>query len=122
MKNLKYKAVDGRGLPVALPVPSTAVNGVPLALGNAGLYGIPITDRVTPELRAALRAPQGLRDGQATVLLPGIGMSVDLGVVPNGTALFSKLYLSAAGALTTTNTDLFVGWLLPGNYVGMRNN
>lgn len=122
MKNLKYSATDGQGLRLALPVPATAQNGRPLTLGADGLLVIPMTDRVTPDLRKLGKAPQGLRDGQASCYVPGVGQVLDLGAVPAAHPLFSKLYLSAAGALTATNTDTFVGWLFPGNLVAIRGN
>lgn len=115
MKNEKYYGDgQGRGLAIALPVPAGTVIGRPTTIGPAGdpMLIIPITDRQTATLRAAGKGA-GLKDGEATCYVPGFGQVLDLGAVPGGVVIGQKVYLSAAGALTTTNTDLYVGRVVP---------
>ncbi|GAA4002335.1 hypothetical protein GCM10022631_11270 [Deinococcus rubellus] len=122
MRNLKFKSDNGRGVSLALTVPVGTVAGQLVPIGAAGLYGYAETDAVTPALRTLGRAPQGLRDGQATVNLPGIGQVIDLGILPGGTNDGDKLYQTPGGAVTATATsNLFIGWKL-GAYVGLRDN
>jgi hypothetical protein len=124
MKNMKYKAADAAGLVFALPVPADAMNGRPVKLGEAGLFGILMTDRVTPALRAAGKAPQGLKDGQASVLLPGIGSAVDYGPLGAEIGLFFPVHVDAAGMVYPEASDatVTVGYRLPGDLVAVRSN
>lgn len=128
MKNQLFYAPDGRGLKLKLPLPAGAKIGVPVVVGPGGMIAVPFTDRVTPELRAAGKAPQGLRNGEASCFIPGLGLVIDLGPMPAGVVTGQKLYLSAAGALTTLNTDTYVGYAIPlpepmvGFGVGVRGN
>lgn len=115
MKNEKYYGDgQGRGLAIALPVPAGAVNGRPTTVGPVGdpMLVIPFTDRQTPALRAAGKGA-GLKDGEASCYVPGFGQILDLGALPGGVVVGQKVYLSAAGALTTTDTDLYVGRVVP---------
>lgn len=124
MKNLKHKSQDGRGVVLALTVPAGTIAGRPLALGNGGLIGVPVTERATPTLRAEGRAPQGLKDNEASVCLPGIGMTLDLGARPGGAVDFGKAYIDANGTLAAAPGAGFtdIGFYLPGGLVGIRCN
>lgn len=122
MRNLKYKSDNGRGVTLALAVPVGTVAGQLVPIGAAGLYGYAETDAASPALRTVGRAPQGLRDGQASVNLPGIGQVIDLGVLPAGTNDGDKLFQTPGGVLATSAAgNLFIGWKL-GAYVGLRDN
>ncbi|MFC3833498.1 hypothetical protein [Deinococcus rufus] len=110
----QYGDGQGRGLRIALPVPNGTVNGRPVAIGPNGdtIIVIPMTDRSTADTRAKGQG-QGLKEGYASCFVPGFHQILDLGALPNGVVLGQKVYLSAAGALTTTNTDLYVGRVMP---------
>ncbi|MBZ9715498.1 hypothetical protein [Deinococcus multiflagellatus] len=115
MKNQKYYGDQhGRGLAIALPVPDGTVSGRPTTIGPAGdpVLVVPFTERQTPAQRA-LGWGQGLKDGEASCYVPGFGQILDLGAMPAGVVIGQKVYLSAAGMLTTTTTDLYVGRVMP---------
>ncbi len=122
MKNLKYKSDNGRGVTLALTV-TGAVSGQIVLIGNAGLFGIAETDTVTQALIDAGKRPQGLKVGEASVNLPGIGQLIaPLTALPAGND-GDKVYRDAStGNLTATATaNLFVGWRLKG-FLAVRNN
>ena len=87
---------------VPMPVPSGTVSGQVVAIGSDGLVGYAITDRVTQaQLDSKTQTlPQGLRDGQASVELIGVGISVNL-QLPAGTA-GSRVYVTPGGAYSGT--------------------
>ncbi|AFZ67079.1 hypothetical protein [Deinococcus peraridilitoris] len=122
MKNMKHRSQDGRGITLALTVPAGATNGRPVALGGGGLYGVLETERVTADMLKAGTAPQGLREGQASVNLPGIGQTIDVGALPVAIADFGRVYLTPAGAPSEVAAgNTWIGWRL-GNFVGLRSN
>ncbi len=118
MKTLLYSAPDGRGTPLALPVPAGTVNGRPTFLGD-GLVAVPFTDRVTPEIRAANRAPQGVPNGWASCFLPSVTMvlaaSAFTGGLPAGVQQYERLYLHPNGSLDNVASGAlqFLGWAIP---------
>lgn len=132
MINEKYHAPDGRGLKLKLPVPANAKPGVPILVGE--MLVIPTTVRATPELRKArVMLPQGLRDGEASCFIPGLGsllstgVGTDLGPLPEGISVGAKVYRDNDGPLSATGT-LHIGYVIPlpeperGLGVGVRGN
>ena len=126
MISLKYKSDDGRGVTLALTVPATAKRGQAVALGTAGFFGILETDRVTDDILKAGNAPQGLKTGQASVNLPGVGQVLYFATIPGTIPDFGKVYTSGDGAGTLTDTAaagaVQLGWKLPNGYVAIRYN
>ena len=124
MKNLKYKADNGRGVVLPLAVPAGNVAGNVVAIGTAGLYGICETDAVTDQLRLLGKAPQGLRNGQASVVLPQVGSVYDLGPLPPGMNDGDKVFVDPTTqtlAAAQAGANVWVGWKL-GAYVGFTSN
>jgi len=119
--NQRHRSEWGDGVVLEVPVPASAQPGVPLAFGAAGLYGIPETARATDAAIRAGTAPASTRAGNASVQFPGIGQTRNLGAIPAGIVEYGKVYVDATGALTNTNTDLFIGYKL-GALVLVRNN
>lgn len=131
MQHEKYYAPDGRGLKLKLPVPASAKPGVPILVGE--MLVIPTTVRATPELRKIGNVPQGLRNGEGSCFIPGLGsllgtgLGTELGPLPDGITVGAKVYLDAAGALATSGA-LFIGYVIPlpepgeGFGVGIRPN
>ncbi|GGL18403.1 hypothetical protein [Deinococcus radiotolerans] len=113
MKNRVYAAETGEGLKIKLPLPTTAQNGIPTTYGPSGLRVVPQTDVATAALRAVGKVPQGLKDGEASCVLPGITMVLDLGTLPAGVAGGQAIYREPDGDLTLTATADFVGYALP---------
>ena len=112
MKNVVYKAETGEGLKIALALPLTALNGVPITYGPSGLRVIPQTDVATAALRAIGKVPQGLKNGEASCVLPGISLVLDLGTLPPGTQGGPAIY-RIDDELTLTDTGDFIGYALP---------
>ncbi|AIZ44862.1 hypothetical protein QR90_06720 [Deinococcus radiopugnans] len=120
MKNLKHQADRKGGVILPLTVAAGTLSGQVVTLGAAGLFGIATTDRVTPEQATSGLHPQGYKSGQAGVLLPGIGLTID--VLPlTGIADYAKVYV-AAGVYSATNTGTFVGWRINATTLAVRNN
>ncbi|MBZ9715282.1 hypothetical protein [Deinococcus multiflagellatus] len=118
-----FKSDDGIGIALAVQVPANARQGHPIALGNAGFFGIPRTPRATAETIASGQAAAGLRAGEATTYFPGVGMAIRVGTLPNDIALWSKVYQAPDGTYTgTEGGNLFVGWRFPRDMVGVRYN
>ncbi|MXV20280.1 hypothetical protein [Deinococcus xianganensis] len=113
MKNAVYKADTGEGLKIALPLPATAANGIPTTYGPSGLRVIPQTDVATAALRALGKVPQGLKNGEASCVLPGITVVLDLGTLPPGTQGGQAIYREPDGDLTLSATGDFIGYALP---------
>lgn len=113
MKNVVYVAETGEGLKIKLSLPATASNGVPTTYGSSGLRVVPQTDVATAALRAVGKVPQGLKDGEASVVIPGITMVLDLGALPAGTQGGDAIYSEPDGDLTRTPTADFIGYALP---------
>lgn len=112
MKNVVYKAETGEGLKIKLALPPTALNGVPTTYGPSGLRVIPQTDVATAALRAIGKVPQGLKNGEASCVLPGISLVLDLGTLPPGTQGGQAIYRTD-DELTLTDTGDFIGYALP---------
>lgn len=112
MKNVVYKAETGEGLKIALALPLAALNGVPITYGPSGLRVIPQTDVATAALRAIGKVPQGLKNGEASCVLPGISLVLDLGTLPPGTQGGQAIY-RIDDELTLTDTGDFIGYALP---------
>lgn len=119
-KNQRHRSDWGDGIVLEIPVPDTAVPGVPMAFGSDGLYGIPETVKATAERLRMGTAPASTRLGNAGVQFPGIGQTRDLGPIPAGIAEYGKVYLDAAGKPAATGS-LHIGYKL-GNLVLIRNN
>lgn len=121
MINEKYHAPDGRGLQLAVPVPATAQPGIPLMVQDMKV--VPQSPRATPELRAAGKVAQGLRDGWASCFIPGTSQVLDLGEMPAGVQVGQRIYLDAlTGKPTLTSAgNLEVGFavITPGYNGGM---
>jgi len=124
MKNKKHHAYTGGSVTLALPVPAGTKSGEVVKLGAAGFYGIAETDVVSAEQAKTGKHPQGLIEGQASVYLPGITLTVgvpaaDIAAVPAfGKVDYdaaTKKYVAAAGAA-------FVGYKINANTVGLRAN
>ncbi|NTX99318.1 hypothetical protein [Deinococcus sp. JMULE3] len=113
MNNAVYKAETGEGLKIALPLPLIATNGIPTTYGPSGLRVIPQTDVATAALRTLGKVPQGLKNGEASCILPGITLVLDLGTLPPGTQGGQGIYRAADGDLTLTATSDFIGYALP---------
>ena len=123
MKTKKHHANTGGAVTLALAVAAGVTSGAIVVLGNAGLYGVATTDRATTDKINAGLSPQGLLDGQASVFLPGIVLT--LAVAKTDLAAFAdyaKVYRSAAGAYTATTTDTFIGYRLNATTLALRSN
>ncbi|RJF74456.1 hypothetical protein D3875_04035 [Deinococcus cavernae] len=133
MQNKLTSAPDGQGLKLKLPVPDGTLEGVPTYVGD--LFVIPTTPRATPELRRTVGVPQGLRDGEASCFIPGVGTLLRVGAGTPLGALFEgatpgqKVYRTAAGVLDDVGTEReFLGWVIPlpeparGLGIGVRGN
>lgn len=123
MKNVKYRAHTGGAVTLALMVTAGVKSGDLVPLGAAGLYGVATTDRATTaNINAGLSA-QGLIDGQASVILPGIvlGLAVPSAAL-SAFADYAKVYRSAAGAYTAVTTNLWVGYRLNATTLALRSN
>ncbi len=123
-KNMRHRSQDGQGVVLALAGLIAAVNGRPMALGTDGLIGIPETDTATNDLLATGRAASGLKVGETSVLLVGVGHTRDLGAIPGGVATYGKVYIAADGTLAAAAGAglTFIGWKLPNGYVAIRNS
>lgn len=106
---------------VALPVPAGTASGDVVPVGDQGLFGFALTDRATSATIQSGTAAPGLEDGQATVELPGITLSVNLDV-DGAPAVGDAIYRAANGDINTTDTGLFIGWFLGGRAVGLLNS
>ena len=99
---------------LALAVPAGTVAGTPVLLGTAGLAGIAETDRfVAGTYTGFIAAPQGLKDGQASVRLIGVISSATLTVDAAG-AQYAPVYITnSTGAVSLTATaGTKIGYLL----------
>lgn len=127
MKNVKHVARDGYGVVLALPVASTVGNGSVVNLGN-GLVGLAITARATTATINAGTAAPALKDGEASVALIGIGLTVE--VTANvDIAQFDKVYVTSGGLYTNVASgNTLIGWALKGGlatqkfWVGLAAN
>lgn len=123
MQNQKHRAHTGGCVTLPLPVPAGTKSGALVVLGTAGLYGVAETAAATAGQVNQGTAPQGLVEGQASVSLPGIVLT--LRVAPADLAAFgdfAKVYRSAAGAYTATASDTFVGYRLNATTLALRSN
>lgn len=123
MRNMRRQADLKGGIIVPLTVPAGTKSGDPVAIGAAGLYGIATTDQVTADQAKTGQHPQGLKANQAAVILPGVGLSIDVpaaqisGIADGGDVYFvnaSKTY-AAAG-------DVLIGWKIGASEVAVRGN
>ena len=98
---------------VALTVPTGTVAGNVVAIGTKGLFAVAETDQfVAATYTGFLAAPQGLKDGQATVRLIGVHTvqryNIDAAGIPG-----DPVYITAANILTQTQgSNTRVGFLL----------
>lgn len=124
MRNKKHHAYTGGSVTLALPVPAGTKSGEIVKLGNAGFYGIAETDVVSADQAKTGKHPQGLIEGQASVFLPGISLTVsappaDIAAVADFAKVdwdaANKKYIAAAGAT-------FVGYRLNATTVALRAN
>lgn len=106
---------------VALPVPEGTQSGDITPVGDQGLFGFVLTDRATTASIQAGTAAPGLEDGQATVELPGITISVNTDV--DGTPdIGDAMYRAVNGTVSNTAGGLFIGYSLGGRVVGLLNS
>ena len=99
-------------LPLAVPV-GTLSGGV-VVLGTAGLTGISETDRfLASAYTGFIAAPQGLKDGQASVRLIGVNSSATLTVDAAG-AQYAPVYAKNADNTVTlvATAATRIGYLL----------
>lgn len=124
IRNKKHHAYTGGSVTLALPVPAGTKSGEVVKLGAAGFYGIAETDVVSPDQAKTGKHPQGLIEGQASVYLPGITLTVsapaaDLAAVADFAKVdydaAAKKFIAAAGAA-------FVGYRINATTVGLRAN
>lgn len=121
MKNLKHQTDRKGGVILPLAVPDGTKSGDVIALGADGLFGIATTDQVTAAQITAGTHPQGYKAGQAGVLLPGIGLTLDVPAMP-GIADYAKVYVGANQAISTMNTGLYLGYRVGATTVAVRSN
>lgn len=130
MKNMKNLGTDGWGTGYALPVPAGAKNGNTIHLGN-DLIGTLTTDRATTATMSRTgdgTAAEGLKDGEASVQLHGVGVALEhLAAVDFNQ--FQKVYVASDFTYTTVASgNKFIGWALypalAGQkvYVGLSSN
>lgn len=98
---------------VPLAVPAGTKSGQPVLIGTAGFFGVAETDQFVASAYTGLfAAPQGLKDGQASVLLVDTHLVVTLPVDAAG-VLGAPVYLTAANVVTLTATgNTKIGFLL----------
>ena len=111
MKNLAHDRFAEVILPLAVPVGTKS--GMPVLIGTAGLFGVAETDQfVAAAYTGILAAPQGLKDGQASVRLIDIHTVIYAPVDAAG-VIGAPVYLTAAGAVTlTAATNVKIGYLI----------
>lgn len=123
MRNLRRQADLKGGIIVPLTVPAGTKSGEPVALGAAGLYGVATTDQVTAEQAKTGQHPQGLKANQASVLLPGVGLSIDVPAAQIAAiAVGGKVYFVNASKTYAATGDVHVGWKIGASEVGLRGN
>ncbi|WP_278913202.1 hypothetical protein [Deinococcus wulumuqiensis] len=132
MKNKATKAYDGQGLKLKLPVPEGTREGVPTRVGEMRV--LPTTPRVTPELRRQGLAPQGLRDGEASCVLLGLGSllytgaGTELGPLFDNPTPGQKVYLTGTTLASAGTEQDHIGFVVPlpepmrGYAVALRGN
>jgi Uncharacterized conserved protein (DUF2190) len=96
MKNMTYTVGQFGSVALALPVPLLQKSGEPVLLGAAGLYGVCLTDAATTASITAGLSAQGLKDGEATVLMPGILYAPSFKSSVAAIAQFDKIYYKAS--------------------------
>ena len=106
MKNLKR--TKNAQIGIAVPVPAGAVAGQVVPLGNAGLRGVLLTARATPETIQSGKSAPGLRDGEATVELIGVHTTIMVQVAA-AVAQFAAIYVTAGNVYSTTDTGTRCG-------------
>jgi predicted RecA/RadA family phage recombinase len=111
MKNQAHTRSAEVVLPLA--VPTGTKSGMPVLIGTAGLFGVAETDQyVASAYTGLLAAPQGLKDGQASVVLTGVHLVVYLPVDAAG-VVGAPVYLTSAGAVTlTAGSNQKIGYLI----------
>ncbi|MBZ9713758.1 hypothetical protein [Deinococcus multiflagellatus] len=123
MKNKKHHAYTGGSVTLALPVPAGTKSGHIVKLGNAGFYGIAATDVVSPEQATSGKHPQGLIEGQASVFLPGIVLTVGVPAADvAAVADFGKVDWDAGTKKFVAAGAAFVGYKLGATTIGLRAN
>lgn len=108
--NTYYHAPDGRGIPLPMPVPSTAKNGGIVKVGDLTVYLF--SARATPESREKNKSLQGLPDGWASCSLLGCTHVLEADI-PAGTTVGQKIWLANDGTLSTSGTDEHIGYAVP---------
>lgn len=122
MKNMKRQADLKGGIIVPLTVPDGTKSGDIIAL-SATLYGIAGTDGVTADAFKKGEHPQGLKQGQASVLLPGVAYSFEAPAADlAGVALFAPIYWTNATKKYGAAGDVKVGWKIGASEIGARAN
>lgn len=123
MKNMRRQADLKGGIIVPLTVPDGTKSGDIVAIGAAGLYGIAGTDGVTADAFKKGEHPQGLKQGQASVLLPGVAYSFDVPAADIAAlAIGAKVYWVNATKKYAAAGDVNVGWKIGTTEVGARAN
>lgn len=111
MKNLAHT----RDSEVILPfiVPTTTVAGQMVLIGTSGLFGVAETACfVASTYTGILAAPQGLKDGQASVRLTDVHTVMYLAVDAAG-VVGAPVYLTATNVVTlTAGTNVKIGYLV----------
>jgi hypothetical protein len=111
MKNLIHRGDPYVALPLAVPALTPA--GSVVLIGDEGLKGLTLTTRATTALIAEGKAAPGLADGQASVMLLGVGLVVNLEIESTTSVVLGEaVYVDADGVYTDDPTDTFVGWAL----------
>ncbi len=98
---------------IAAAVAAGTASGDVVLIGASGLKGYAHTDRATTATIASGAAAPGLLDGQASVELIGVSVSVNL-TVAGGVALGDKIYkVTADGTYSKTAAGgTFIGYAL----------
>ena len=121
MKNMRRQADLKGGIIVPLTVPDGTKSGDIVTIGS--LYGIAGTDGVTADAFKKGEHPQGLKQGQASVLLPGVAYSFDVPATDVAAVnLGAKVYWVNATKKYAAAGDVFVGWKIGTTEIGARAN
>ena len=106
MKNLKKTRAAQSN--VAVQVPAGAVEGQVVPLGTSGLRGVLKTARATAETIQNGKSAVGLHEGEATVELINVHMTMVVDVAA-AIAQFVALYVDANNVYSTDETGTPVG-------------
>lgn len=114
-KNFAYHVGQFGSVVAPLPVAANAKSGDLVLIGTAGLWGIALTDRATAGLGGNLdkgEAAPGLKDTEASVLLPNVLYKLNAVSSVAAIARFAKVYYNPATKVynTTAAGNIFVGY------------